>query len=392
MSWFLNGNSMKRIVVTIYTDPELYPPVLNAIDELSEVFEKVIVLSRKLTRGTWAYPNQVQVLTSGGFIDVKDAEKKSVAWKFKSFLRFTRDLFKTLKKQKPEWIMCNDPISLMSFRMTKHFLHFPVKLWYHSHDVAEINRMRSYSVGYFAVKSEKKHFDEIDLFTLPSESRLSYFPVDRLNGSWLIVPNFPSKRRNPVNPINNWKPGTDLKMIYQGRISNEHGLEEILDFIKQTSGILLTIIGPGDENYIEILKDKISSLGIGNKLEIAGPVAYGELRQITQKHHIGLAVNKPLNILYSTAAQASNKIYEYAASGLPVLYFKNEHYMQFLGSFSWAFPTDLTGGSLSSIIQKIKGEYQIISDNAIADFQNRLNFGAAFKPVISILSEKASDN
>ena len=335
---------------------------------------------------------QAQLVTSGKYISVRDAEAKSIAWKFVSFIRYTRDLYKILKKEKPEWIMCNDPISLMAFRMSRSLHEFQTKLWYHSHDVAEISRMRRFSVGYFAVKSEIKYFDNIDLFTLPAESRLDYFPMNRLKGQWLIVPNFPSKKRNQENHTGSWKPGMDLKMIYQGRVSNEHGLEEILDFVRSAPSLHLTIIGPGDEGYIRSLKDKISTLGIEDRVGISGPVAYEQLLQITQKHHIGLAVNKPVNILYSTAAQASNKIYEYAASGLPVLYYKNEHYMQYLGSFTWAFPTDLSEKDLLSVIQNIERDYQIISENAIADFRNRLNYSAAFERVISILSGKTSDN
>jgi hypothetical protein len=383
---------MNRIVVAIYTHPELYPPVLNTIDELAESFQKVIVISRNLVPAKWKYPERTQILTSGKYISVRDSEQKSMGWKFGSYLLFTKELHKILRKERPEWIMCNDPISLMSFRMIRGLIGIPAKLWYHSHDVAEPDKMRTYSVGYFAVKSERTYFNRIDLFTLPAESRLRYFPMDRLKGNWIIVPNFPSKKRNTGNHPVDWHSGIDLKLIYQGRISNEHGLEEILEFMRSTPDIKLTIIGPGNADYIRSLKDKISTLLLADRVEIVKPVSYSELMEITQKHHIGLAVNKPLNILYSTAAQASNKIYEYAALGLPILYFKNEHYMEYLGKFNWAFPTDLSAQNLSSIIQEIRVKYQMLSNNAIADFLNELNFNTAFKPVITILLGNAIVN
>jgi hypothetical protein len=378
---------MNAIVVAIYTHPELYPPVLNTIDELAELFQKVIVISRNLAPANWKYPERVQIRTSGRYISVRDSEQKSPGWKFGSYFMFTRELYRALRKERPEWIMCNDPFSLMSFRMIRRLIGFPVKLWYHSHDVTEPDKMRTYSIGYFAVKSEKAYFDRVNLFTLPAESRLRYFPVDRLKGKWLIVPNFPSKKRNTENHPIEWYSGMDLKLIYQGRISNEHGLEEILAFMRVTPDIRLTVIGPGNEDYIQLLKDKIMVLQLADRVEIVKPVAYNELMEITRKHHIGLAINKPLNILYSTAAQASNKIYEYAAAGLPILYFKNQHYQEYLGKFKWAFPTDLSEQNLSHILQEIRSKYQTLSENAKADFQNSLNFGAAFRPVLSILSE-----
>ncbi len=97
-----------------------------------------------------------------------------------------------------------------------------------------------------------------------------------------------------------------------------------------------------------------------------------------------------MNTLYSTAAQASNKIYEYAASGLPVIYFQNEHYSRYLGTFKWAFPTNLTEQSLSEVIMEIQSDYGKVSEHALDDFQNKLYFGIGFRPVLSVLFQKVS--
>jgi glycosyltransferase involved in cell wall biosynthesis len=378
---------MKSIVVAIYTHPELYPPVLNVIDELSDLFEQVFVISRNLNQGSWKYASNTQFTASGKYISIGNSEKKSITWKLSSFLRFTADLKRILNKEKPVWIMCNDPISLMSFRLVRRFISFPIRLWYHSHDVTELGMTRKFSVGYFAVKSEQKYFSEIDLFTLPAESRLPYFPINHIKGNWITVPNFPSEKRRSFDYENTWNPGIELKIIYQGRVSNEHGLEEMLDFMKEFPSLRFTIIGPGQDDYMQTLRNKIVELQITDRVNIAKPVAYAELDKITKSHHIGWAVNKPMNVLYSTAAQASNKIYEYAASGLPVIYYKNEHYKKYLEMYSWAFPTDLTVRDLVVIIQKIQSEFLLISENAKTDFHQKLNFSMAFKPVESFLLE-----
>ncbi len=274
---------MPSMVVAIYTHPELYPPVLNSIDELSIVFDKVIVVSRNLSQNYWVYPENVKFSASGEYVPVSESERKSTRWKFISFIKFTRHLHKTLKMERPLWVMCNDPISLMAFRLVRPMLKSPIQLWYHSHDVAEIGMMRKFSVGYFSVKSERKYFNQIDLFTLPAESRLSYFPVDQLKGQWLVVPNFPSKIRIFKKDSFNLNPDRELKLIYQGRISNEHGLEEAFDFISSMPVLKMTIIGPGDDKYIQILKDKIESLQIADRVVITEPVPYAELSGITKK-------------------------------------------------------------------------------------------------------------
>lgn len=386
----MNSGDKKFITVAIYTHPELYPPLLNAIDELSKIFSFAQIIARNLETSVWKYPSNVQLIISGTAISIRESERASTGWKIKSFVRFTIDLYKSMKHVRSEWMMCNDVISLFSFRLIRPFLGYPVKLWYHSHDVAELKSMRRYSVGYFAVKSEKKHFNRIDLFTLPSEARLEFFPMERFKGKTLIVPNYPSLQRMDQDQKTEWKSENDLKLLYQGRVSNEHGLEEIIDIIKTDPSLRLTIVGPGDEMYKQKLRNRISEMGINFRVSMLEPVPYAELREITLDHHIGLAINKPVNLLYATAVMASNKIYEYAAAGLPILYYKNLHYLEFLKGFTWAFPSDLTFTDIQAIIGEVKKNYKDLSNSARKDFRQQLNFEIVFRPVISWISRNGT--
>ena len=282
--------------------------------------------------------------------------------------------------------MCNDPISLFSLRLIRPFLGYTLKLWYHSHDVTELKSMRTYSVGYFAVQSEHTYFDRIDLFTLPSEARLKFYPIEMLKGKWIVVPNYPSLQRMSQDRSVELKSDGRLKLLYQGRISDEHGLEEMVDFIKSDAALLLTIIGPGNDVYIRNLKNRVAELGITQRVAILDPVPYGELQKITITHQVGLAINKPVNTLYSTAVMASNKIYEYAAAGLPILFYKDKHYVDVLSKYPWAFPTGLSLADLSLIIREIKVNFDDLSRKAKEDFHNKLNFTVVFEPVRSLLT------
>lgn len=381
----MNSSKTRHIAVVIYTHPELYPPLLNAIDELADIFDRVSVLSRNLKPKDWQYPPLVQIFTSGKLIAVKDSEKKSYIWKVISFLKFTYQLFHILKRDQPEWVMCNDPISLLAFRLVRPFTRRKIRLWYQNHDVAELNGVRTFSIGYFAIRSESRTFRNIELFTLPSESRLKYFPLDGWRGKYFVVPNYPSKRRMQTGVHTESPTGGILKLIYQGRISNEHGLEEIIQYLHIDKKLLLTIIGPGEKEYISSLRDLIKELDVEDRVRLLEPVDYRNLWKITGTHDVGLAINKPLNIIYSTGAQSSNKIYEYAALGLPILYYNDPHYKEYLNRYSWAFQTDLSATALQSIFTNIKANYSQLSKEATSDFENNLNFGCAFKPVYLFL-------
>jgi len=86
-----------------------------------------------------------------------------------------------------------------------------------------------------------------------------------------------------------------------------------------------------------------------------------------------------------TLGTSSNKIYEYAASGLPVLLFDNAHFRNHLGQYKWAFFTDCTYESLIVNLEEIILNYPTLSNQARLDFEDKLNFENFIHPVIVYL-------
>jgi hypothetical protein len=102
---------------------------------------------------------------------------------------------------------------------------------------------------------------------------------------------------------------------------------------------------------------------------------------ITNTCQIGLAIYTRTDITNSTLGTASNKIFEYAALGLPVLYYDNEHFRKHLGNYSWAVPTKTSGEALKKSLEYIAGNYEELSRQARQDFLSTLNFEYRFEPV-----------
>ena len=109
---------------------------------------------------------------------------------------------------------------------------------------------------------------------------------------------------------------------------------------------------------------------------------YAELPSLTASCHIGIGINMNSDRVSQTQGTASNKIYEYAASGLPVILYDSGQFTKYLQKYNWAFFTD---GSLNSIrdnVAAILKDQRRLSEMARHDFEESLNFEKNFKPAL----------
>jgi glycosyltransferase involved in cell wall biosynthesis len=372
------------ILVSIYSHPEIYPPTLNAISELSDIFSTVYLVYRNNLQGNWMYPNNIKEFVSGRFVSQKDQLYVSTVRKIRFFLGFLIDMYRKCYVTKPSIILVYDPIALYSYHLLRPFLFFKHKIWYHNHDVFELANQRKYSIGWFAVKTEPKTFKYLDLFTLPTHDRLKYFPLATLKGKYFIIPNYPSKRFYEKFYVPR-QIEDKVKIIYQGSVSENHGIEEIIELLQQNKlsrPAYLVLKGPCNALYKQKLVDLATKYKVVDKLEFIGISPYAEVPIPGSKCHIGIAIFKSKDIMNVTLGTASNKIYEYAALGLPVLLYNTKQYRQHLGKYTWAFFTDCTEGeAIVHSLEKMISQFDILSKTAHQDFTKDLNFEHYFQPV-----------
>jgi glycosyltransferase involved in cell wall biosynthesis len=377
----------KNLVCAIYNHPEAYPPTLNAITELSRIYDRLYLIYRPNLQDQWQYPENVTLIRSGSPISTGEQAGLSAIKKALIFFSYGFIFFKTCVKYKPRTILVYDPISLFCYHHFRKFLRFKHLIWYHNHDVAEPDSIKKYSIAWWAARSERSTFKFLSIFSLPSVEREKYFDLASFKGKYFYLPNYPSavfySQFASIHP-----PADQTRLIYQGSISRDHGMEQIMDYIhKSTKKINLLVIGNVEAPYKEFLVNLSQELQIEKNFELRKPVNYGQLPQVTMSANIGLAISKPTSIIYSTGGTASNKIYEYAACGLPVLYFDSDHYRHYLDKFSWALATDLSHDNLCKQIEYVQLHYEKLSADAIRDFKTNLNFEKVFKPLGSYLSE-----
>lgn len=381
-----------RMLLAIYSPPEHYPPLINAVSELAAFADEVIVITRNIKVKSWNYPSNVRVVRVGAEKSMEDTLTMGQFKKAVQFISFVKALKRENKNKKTDVWQANDSIPLFAyFLLLLIGIKKPGIFWYHNHDVSELSMYRKYSIGWWAAVYEKKAMALVDFFTIPAKDRFANFDLTRNRAIQMVIPNYPSLKkfqeyRTPQKISDN-----KIKLIYQGSLGEHHGFEELipcLGTIESGIAIYLTLIGPIDQTYKQKLLSLAEKHSVVDFFQILPPVPYDELGNITREHHVGLAIHKPVGQIYNSGGTASNKIYEYAANGLPIILHDNKHYREYLERYNWAFFTDCSCSSFHQAIAKIYESYPELSHNARIDFERSLNFETAFLAVPDFLKKE----
>lgn len=107
-----------------------------------------------------------------------------------------------------------------------------------------------------------------------------------------------------------------LLLIFQGGgINIDRGGEELIEAIRTTENVNLFIIGSGD--VWQILKDKVSKLGISDRIRLIPKMPWEEMIRYTLSADAGLTIDKDTNLNYHFILP--NKLFDYIASGIAVI-------------------------------------------------------------------------
>ncbi len=378
----------KTLLVVIYSHPEYYPPTLSALENLSPLYQNIYVLHRNLHGFNWKYPSNVHLIGTKKQYAPRTVElagfMKKVGW----YLAFSWKLLKTLKKYKPDTVLIYDYLAILAYRLIYFFVRKPRVTWYHNHDVAEKQYIRPFSISWLSWKCEKWLFPKLQMFSLPSVERKQCFPMQSLGGEFYFLPNFPSEMIYHKNGWNNRANDPVYKILFQGSIGPMHGLEELIPLLAEKiagKSLLLVLKGFISKEYLTQLKSIARHYNVEDRLIYIGPTDYRQVIENGKTCHIGIGIHKKDDIMNKTLGTASNKIYEYAALGLPVILYDNAHFREILGKYKWAFFTNADSDSLRQNLHDIVLNYSSLSKQASADFNSQLSFEHYFDPVRSYL-------
>ena len=105
-------------------------------------------------------------------------------------------------------------------------------------------------------------------------------------------------------------------LIVQGAgIHIDRGIEEVVEAMKYTQGLVLMIVGDGD--VIPQLKNYVTHEKLSDKVRFYGKRPYAEMMQYTHYADIGLTLDKDTNLNYRFSLP--NKVFDYIHASTPVI-------------------------------------------------------------------------
>ncbi len=161
------------------------------------------------------------------------------------------------------------------------------------------------------IRSERRLVRKVDRMISVSHAAAAYFE-EKYAIRPTVITNCPMKNTLPLLD----KTSDAFEVVYQGLMVRGRGYEEFVDAARLLpDGIRLKLRGYG--SLEPKLRADIEEKHLSEKVVFAPPVEVAQLVQAASASHVGAVLTRPVNLNFKLSV--SNKVFEYAAAGLPVL-------------------------------------------------------------------------
>ncbi len=297
----------KRIVVSVTTDLVTDQRVHKVCTSLSNAGFDILVVGREM--------NSSLLLTQRSY-----ATKRFKLWFEKGALFYASyniRLFFFLLFVKTDILLANDLDTLLPNYIVSKVRGIPLAYDNHEYFTGMPELLQRPQVYKVWKTIESTIFPKLKYIYTDNDAKQKLFE-DEYHVPVKVVKNVPIY--NPViatHEITIEFPKDKKILIYQGTGINIHrGTEELTEAMQYLDdSYILYFIGSGD--VIDVLKEKVKTLQLQDKVIFTGKVPFQELQHYTRHAHLGFTLDKPIsdNYIYSLP----NKLFDYVHAGVPVI-------------------------------------------------------------------------
>ena len=307
----------RRIYYLQYTNPAAYPPLQHSSRILADAGWDVLFLgTQALGSDALEFPQHERVRVLRMRFCAAGKRQKL------HYLSYALWTFWWTLRLRPRWIYASDPLSAPAAWLAT--LLPGVSVVYHEHDSPPAEDATRFMRVVRAFR--KRVADKADIVVLPNAVRAAVFAKDtELNRNKVeCVWNCPVGEDAAAKPSND--DTEDVWILFHGSIVPDRLPMTILDAMAQLpANVKLRLIGyetAGSRGYVERFVKQVDALGLSARFHYLGPLEQRtDLLSWGRRSHIGLAFmpmkSGDLNMKHMTGA--SNKPFDYLASGIPLL-------------------------------------------------------------------------
>lgn len=379
---------MPKIQTIFYANPDLYPPIINGTRLLAQAGFKVEILCR-VYRGTWnvSYPASTSVRRIPVFA------RNSLA----NYLAFVFQVVRGADRKVVAFVG-HDMHGFLPARLLASLLRKP--LIYHIHELPDLSELAT--GGRLVYLFHKQFAHTADLVIVPDEERTRVLMAElALHRRPLIVANAPLKlftqSDDCLHKVLKEQNRSFGKIVFrQSSVGPDHAIEASIRSIpfwhKRDWGFV--VMGPGEADYINRLRQISSEVGVEDRFIILPPVSYDDVRRFTPGATVGHALYCPRDTNSRLNVTASNKNLEYMAAGLPLLVSDRPGLRAFVEKYGCGITADeQSPESIAAAINTLLGDDQLAQRMGAAGrraFEEEFCYEKQYAPVINKLMQLAS--
>lgn len=341
------------------------------------------------------WPSEVTIERIGGYSSVGEKEAAGAVTKMIEYAKFAARTRTLIKQIQPAIVYSYDPYAFVASLLGR-IGGRSTPLIFQLHELWDTEGLPWTSLQKWVVKAALTGTKSADAVVFPEKYRSRYWlqAADDSRAP-IIVPNCAdmSYFAEPAD----WNATIAARyrareVVYVGSTGAPNGHLEALRAIAMVDyGISLRVIGSFRPEFEASFKALARELDITERVKLDGWIAHDEVTERASGSSVGLSLYKPVTKNLEYMGSASNKLFEYAAMGLPVVVPDRASYREFLGDAEWVKYADVEEpASIARAINSIfaDGErYVAMSRAARRAFEEQYNYERVFAPALDRIFE-----
>ena len=299
----------KKAVIIFWGNPLYDGRCMNMINQIVE---------KKITLKVLGVGDKELSLDGEGY-QIKLLSKKSLKNSIIKYPKFFREVKKFISINKPNFIIASDLYSMVPAAQIKKNNQ---RLIYDSRELyTKLGGLKNKPYiqkiwSYF----EKKYIYTVDCTIVNAKPDEEFLLSLYGQIKTVLMKNMPGthffKNTNSINIKKELCIDSNQNiLLYQGKFHNGRGIRFVIRILPKIKNATLLLIGDGPmkKSYIETAQ----YYNVAEKVFFLDAVPYSDLPRYAESASIGLSIIRPITKSYENALP--NKLFEYAASGLPII-------------------------------------------------------------------------